>query len=218
MPTFANGATFSPRSLGMQTSYTANLAPAASAMAFSNLGTGIGNAFSVNATADIDGSIKAQNSAISSNAAATTQDPSSSTDRNVASTFGFHNWLLQPYEGGADGLGQFSTTTANSAFGQAAANAMLFANPASASPSAYAGVGVDPFQTIYATDPMSTQQTPSRLNGTTNFVAAHATERQPAAETDASTLLDFLSMLPATSPSSGASASNGKSSSMQSKA
>ncbi len=85
---------------------------------------------------------------------------------------------------GADGLNQFGALPGGvNAFNtpsSAAANAFLFGTPAS--PSAYTSTGAsassDPFQTMSS----------SHTNGA---VTAAAT-----AETDASTLLDFLSMLP----------------------
>ncbi|KAI3480779.1 hypothetical protein L1887_57046 [Cichorium endivia] len=98
-------------------------------------------------------------------------------EERTASTFGFHNWLLQPYEGGADGL-QFGYIH-NNAFGAPTSGGVF---GASNSPSMYAGA--DPFQYADAGQP------------------AFAAQPKPAAqaETDASTLLDFLSMLPAASP------------------
>ncbi|CBQ72052.1 conserved hypothetical protein [Sporisorium reilianum SRZ2] len=122
-----------------------------------------------------------------------------------SSTFGFHNWLLQPYEGGADGLGHFGmSSTPGTGFGGTTANGFAFPSTVASSPSAYAGV--DPFQGMYA-DAMTV---PPQQHG--RGVAAHEYLAQPAAaagkeaQTDASTLLDFLSMLP---PATGAKAASG---------
>ncbi|TKY87234.1 hypothetical protein EX895_003911 [Sporisorium graminicola] len=126
------------------------------------------------------------------------------------STFGFHNWLLQPYEGGADGMGGFGTSSAggNGLSGGGSASGFSFSGTGFASPSTYAGV--DPFQGVYGADGVQPQQAPSRGSMAGQdyaMVSGMAANDKEAAETDASTLLDFLSMLP---PSSTAGSPAGK--------
>ncbi|KAJ9478074.1 C6 transcription factor [Pseudozyma hubeiensis] len=151
----------SPRgTFAMQTPY--NLTP-------TNLGFTSSDAFNVSESANNN-----------SHSAAET-----STAERTSSTFGFHNWLLQPYEGGSD-LGQALSSNSNvnggNPFNGGGANAFLF----NSSPSAYAGVDM-----TYADG--TTQQ-----HGRTDI----GSPKETAA--DASTLLNFFNMLPSGSPAAAA--------------
>ena len=89
--------------------------------AFGNVNANGGDLYNVNGGHGGGGDTQKDASGNGSGSSAAA-DSSSAADRNAASsssTFGFHNWLLQPYEGGADGLGQFSMSTGNNGFGAA---------------------------------------------------------------------------------------------------
>lgn len=118
--------------------------------------------------------------------------------RSASSTFGFHNWLLQPYEGGADGLGLGGALSnlgnSSNAFSASSA-ALLFGSAASSSPSTSASA--DPFQHMHSvSDPMLAAR--GAVGGQYPSPSSSKGMGSGGAETDASTLLDFLSMLPAT--------------------
>ncbi|SPO23344.1 related to PPR1 - Zinc finger transcription factor [Ustilago trichophora] len=205
--------THSPRSFGMhQPSYSTSLTP-----------TSLNFAASVSAANSDPFGINSSSDTSSFDASARTQKDGSSNggapeeaERAVASTFGFHNWLLQPYEGGADAsVPQFGMSNGTNPFGSSAGSMLFGTN----SPSA--GYGGDPFSHMYSSpaDPMLTR---AGMNGVVGQAAhmgtANTNPTKGAAvtgpESDASTLLDFLSMLPGTapafaSPGGKANASNG---------
>lgn len=152
-------ATPSPRSFALQ-AYT-NLTP-------TSINFAATNSYQMNGSGDN----------ARSNDAAPTAAEAQLAENATTSTFGFHNWLLQPYEGGADGLGQFGSMDPNGTSALGATNAMLF------DPSPSGSDAGNPFQNLYTAE--------NRAN-----TGAYLAQPVKAAETDASTLLDFLSMLPA---------------------
>lgn len=113
-----------------------------------------------------------------------------SADRTSTSTFGFHNWLLQPYEGGAD-VGEINVApgVTSTAFGTAE-NALAFTSSASS----YAGVL--PFSSVYPdTDAVAGQQ-PRPTTG----------DAEKMTHTEALAWLDILSMMPPTAAPAAAGA------------
>lgn len=157
------GAVHSPRSFAM-------LAPTTM---FAGVGAGNGDTY-LNGTGGDTGQLNRDHGGSGSDA----------TDR-ASSTFGFHNWLLQPYEGGADSLG----------FGIAGSGGGGVAS----SPSGYNGV--DAFQGVYDVSLQQQGQGQGRMNAGQEYAMGSATPGMVVGkgqETDASTLLDFLSMLPGT--------------------
>ncbi|KAJ1027217.1 hypothetical protein NDA18_003228 [Ustilago nuda] len=162
----------SPRGgFGMQ-AYTAGLNFAANAS---------GDAFNLNH--NTDGSSGKNET---SNNTTTTGAGEEQAERGAAA-FGFHNWLLQPYEGGADSLNFTGLSTT------ATSGGMLFGSPAAYTPTA------DTFAGMYTTASDAGQ---ARNNAAADGVY---TVGKNGVENDASTLLDFLSMLPSqpTPPSAG---------------
>ena len=163
----------SPRGgFGMQ-AYTAGLNFAANAS---------GDAFNLNH--NTDGSSGKNET---SNTTTTTTGAGEEQAERGAAAFGFHNWLLQPYEGGADSLNFTGLSTT------ATSGGMLFGSPAAYTPTA------DAFAGMYTTASDAGQ---ARNNAAADGVY---TAGKNGVENDASTLLDFLSMLPSqpTPPSAG---------------
>ncbi|GAC96122.1 C6 transcription factor [Pseudozyma hubeiensis SY62] len=123
--------------------------------------------------------------AANNNSHSATSSVETSTAERTSSTFGFHNWLLQPYEGGSDlsqALSSHSNVNGGNPFNGGGANAFLF----NSSPSAYTGVDM-----TYS-DGMTQQHGRADMGGAKETAA------------DASTLLDFFNMLPSGSPPAAA--------------
>ncbi|SNX83039.1 related to PPR1 - Zinc finger transcription factor [Melanopsichium pennsylvanicum] len=162
----------------------------------SNTSNGNSSAFDISGMTQKDTSSSGSNSAEEPNAA-----------ERSATAFGFHNWLLQPYEGGADSLGAFSSSVSDgNPFAAAGVGGMLFGT-SSASPSNYSA---EPFHSNYTTSDV----TGTASGSVHGAYTTPATKGGSEGQTDASTLLDFLSMLPETT-SSSASPSGKQSQSQQ---
>lgn len=135
-----------------------------------------------------------------------TTEETQGVERTAA--FGFHNWLLQPYEGGAESLGVPSTKPFG--LGGSGGGQMLFGSPTAYTPTA------DPFVGMYVNN---TAEVGMRSNsggaggvGYSTLLSTSATtagKNGNGVETDASTLLDFLSMLPSPSTPAATAKQNG---------